>query len=334
MLRKQLPIERQELVSTYNIDASFLSMVLSYENTKPWLFGGFIQIKGFTDSTQSYFYECQHESDTPFFLIQRLGKDIISCKWNDIIQFIIDCIDLNYYLLMMINKSYLDIYKDKMNKDYLHDVFIYGYDLELEQIYLAGSFLHDKYSFITCTFEEFRTAYARSFKVGLYDWLFGVILYQFRDSESHKVNPDLRGNIKTLLEHYLNSTNMTQNDFNSTVYYDRENLVYGHNVYRNIINHLRSNQDKLDVRSFNLFLDHKRIMVARFEYLIANKYLDAPLVDIGALNEILKLTEVHRNLALRFNITKDIDLKERLIEHLSKLIEKESQVYNKLISVL
>ncbi|MEN1987493.1 hypothetical protein [Paenibacillus hubeiensis] len=335
MKKKQLPMKKQDLISTYNIDASFVSMALSYELTEPWLCSNFIQLKSFKGSPQNFFYECQHEYDTPFFAVQRIGKDLINKKWEDIIQFIIDCIDTNYYILMMVNKKHLSVYKNMDIPEFIHDVFIYGYDSDQELVYLAGNFLNGKYAFVTCTFEEIRTAYILSFKDELFDWLFGVVLYQYRDSERQKVDPDIRSRIKTLLEHYLNSTHMNLLDLNRTTHYDREQLLFGHDVYRNVIDHYASNEDPhIDIRPFHLFLDHKKFMLHRFNFLITNQYIEKNAIDLASLSELITLTEIHRNLVLRFNITKESKLKNDVLNRLDSFIEKEQAVYKKIISFL
>ncbi|MBW4085045.1 hypothetical protein [Paenibacillus sp. S150] len=335
MKSKILPMKRQDLFATYNIDASFLSMALAYESTEPWIYGNFIQIKGFKGNPQSYFYECQHNRDTPFFLVQRLGKDLLNTKWKDIIQFIIECIDLNYYILMMINKSYLSVYQNTYYKDYLHDIFIYGYDLEQEIIYFAGSALNGKYSMTSCSFEEFRTAYVQSDKDGLFDWLYGIVLYQYRNTEMHKVNPDLRLQIKTLLTHYIESTHMCLFDFSTTAHYDREQLLFGFDVYRNLIDYInKGGFEQLDIRPFSLFLDHKKIMLQRFKYFNSNQYIEEQNIDLGSLVENVQLAEIHWVLALRYNLTKEEKIKEKIIEHLSRFMEKEYEVYSRIISIL
>ncbi|WP_408895199.1 hypothetical protein [Paenibacillus taichungensis] len=332
---KQLPMKKHDLISTYNIDASFVSMALSYESTEPWLCSNFIQLKSFKGSPQNFFYESQHEYDTPFFAVQRIGKDLINKKWEDIIQFIIDSIDTNYYILMMINKKHLAVYKNLNIPEFIHDVFIYGYDLDQKLIYLAGNFLKGKYSFITCSFDDIRSAYIHSFKEGLFDWLYGVVLYQYRDTEKHKVDPDIRSRIKTLLGHYLDSTHMNLLDLNRTTHYDREQLLYGHDVYRNVIDHYTSNEDNhIDIRPFHLFLDHKKFMLYRFNYLTTNQYIEKKSIDLESLSELITLTEIHRNLVLRFNITKDLKLKNDILNRLNSFIEKEQEVYKGIISFL
>ncbi|WP_238651772.1 hypothetical protein [Paenibacillus piscarius] len=331
---KKLPMSEQNLVTTYNIDASFLSMAAShYKQTAPWIYGNFIQIKGFKGTSQNFFYESQHDRDTPFFSIQRISREIIGRKWNNIIEFVIDCVDLDFYILLLVNNKYLSVSEAFGITDYYHDIFIYGYDLEKEVFYIAGNFTNGKYMRVTCSFCELNEAYI-NLEDDFYDWLFGVVLYKYRENESHKVDRDLWKRVKSLLKHYVECTHMSENDYAITTHYDRENLLFGYDVYQNTIEILVNNMtvnENIDIRPFHLFLDHKKIMQERFKYLNANKYFDPSELDLVKIEKIVEMSEIHRNIAIKYNLTKDRSVLERLINLMKQFINYEKEYYLKII---
>lgn len=68
-----------------------------------------------------------------------VSKTLIDKKWDDIMKAVIDIIDLDQYVYLDINTSYISNYKS-FKQNQIHDLFIYGYNLEKKVIYVADFF--------------------------------------------------------------------------------------------------------------------------------------------------------------------------------------------------
>jgi hypothetical protein len=130
--------------------------VLSRDYTAPWLYSNYVQLKLDKRSGQVYFYDGFINRDSPFVRFQRLSKELVNKKWKvSIIDFIKDCIQSGFYLFFYGQKK-MSASSMYQISDFDHDVFVYGFDDDKQQLHLAGNFKNGKYSCETCTYQESR----------------------------------------------------------------------------------------------------------------------------------------------------------------------------------
>lgn len=330
------------MITTYTQHAHLLSILTNYEQTYQWIFGNYIQLyinKDYKINWGDFYFPATNDtrpSDTCKWLIsQKIHRDIVATKWESVIDFIIECIDLNNYVHTMINYFYVPV-SDRFNKLHMHhDVFIYGYDLSKEILYVSDFFREGKYSRETISFSDFSLAFSTYNLTKNPDYLNEMIyLYKFNDDYKniYKFSFD---SILNSIKNYLFSSVPEYWDI-----YDYEgdkcDKDFGMGIYSTLKNYAKdisnSETSLFDIRPFYLLYDHKRIMTLRLEYLYKQGYL----AEFDSDN-IMRYSEVEANardvvnVVVKYDVQKDEgrnnkNLIEILINILNNIEKEESEI--------
>lgn len=89
----------------------------------------------------------------------------------------------------------------------------------------------------------------------------------------------------------------------------------------------------LDKRAFHLFLEHKKLMLSRINYLIHENRLKYEHVSESYKN-IVRRFEIIQNMTLKYNITKDQNSLSRLRNQISDGLNEEKLVLNEMIKLI
>ena len=165
-MKKELIIKKP-IIDVYNGYASIQSIILNVEYGNKWCIQHYLNYITYCDkdyknifmdyvnlgevcfsSTNSF--QPQHLCTVPWktFILPR---KLIN---GNIISFIKKSIDEGYYIFLYLNFKYLL----NEGKDYIHDIFIYGYDDEKEYIFMKG-YNKGKYGTEIYRFEQVEKAY-------------------------------------------------------------------------------------------------------------------------------------------------------------------------------
>ena len=308
-------------IINYNTTYGTLFSILSDE-LWPWIFNNFIQIR-FAFDWGSLVFDNQHLllKNCPGIDYYNLSKDIIALKWPKVGDLIVDLIDNDYYVVMFLDWYYLSSAPSHYHEIHMpHEVFIYGYDKHSNKVYLSDNFSKGKFVRRTCSFEELELGYQLMGRGSIY-W--PQIKYLKR-MEKVSCNFDM--------ELVLNSIN----DYlcsKRSVFCVEDQVAYGLNALYVVLNKIKDSRDKLidiDVRPLYLLYEHKLLMEKRFQY-IGNQGLLSDAYSIkNRFTEIKNSFLVMRNLALKYNLNKDTDTADRVIELYESSVNKETALLNEI----
>lgn len=317
-------------ITSYQTYANLLSVILNNEDAYAWMFNILLQINKDTDIfcfspefTALNFAEC------PFLKVHKISRGLIDKKWGSIIQFVTDCIDLNDYIMILIDRAFIANYR---MGSHWHDIFIYGYDPKKELFHTAD-FFRGEYSYQTVSFDSLKNSYDKYEEDINKDWLDGAVLFKLIDAKyEFKIS-----SIKKLLKDYYYSRNTNSRLMPFQVRFNEKEFdseyrkrIYGMDCYKALAAHIQDeDSDKHDIRPFHLFYDHKTVIVLLIEFLTKKNYLNESSGLIDGYKQMQSKALAARNLMLKFRacdnpeiIKKVSGIIEAMEIHEKKLLEE------------
>lgn len=334
---KTLPFEMPPITS-YPSHAFPLSVLSTTNEYLPWLYSNYIQVYYDPDKILFDFYMVDALNDLycPFLSIKQVPRDLVNkCSPKGICNFLIDCINLGYYIFIFLDEYYIrsSMAYNKVHFD--HMILIYGYNREKKYFNVSGFFKNWKYHTSTASFNEIKMAYYNLQKPQAWNQELRLLRL---NSEIPKYVFDIR-RIKNYLNDYLNSTN---NYDHNSVYYDPVpvNRIYGLKTIEGLTNYIdflkQYGQDNIEIsiKTFHVLYDHKKLMLKRIQYLIDQGFLKNGKY---IYNKYLKCTHIAckiRNVMIKYDIIRDSRILERIDEYLKKLYLLEKQSLGELLNCL
>lgn len=321
-------------ITSYHYHSDLLSVLLTHEESKTWLFNNYIQLEIPSRNANSYDMDTRMDfsfpysvwKSCPFLYYQRICRDFIKSKWNSVTEFIRDSINLDYYIYFDIDRYYIPGTNSYHDYHHTHDLFVYGYDDEKQIFYITDYNISGKYSYNTADYDEVEDAYQEQPKVKDFLEGEGVELIYFYPRK-HELNiPFISQSIKD----YLESTNTFKRYIPDDLWRGRkDNLVYGctiHEYLRFFIQQYLPVHDVTEYRLFNVFCEHKRLMCMRIQYLGEQGYLQ----DSGYIYSHFKVVEhkayIAQNLLLKYYITRENQILLQILNHIDWVEENEVKV--------
>ena len=328
---KIFPLQSPQITSFWYY-ADLLSIVNTVDHRSSWVFNNYINLvswnfrtifyNGNTRSHMVEFYNC------PFIEFQKIfidsDKTVFGHKLRD---FIIDSIDNGNYVLMMIDRFYIEQYRTEYNTHhFFHEVMINGYDLCENVFYISDNNSNGKYERFSCDMKSFELAFINILRKS--DNEFDNHLFLIKAKECHAYGFDLE-QVKTAMIQYVSSEVLIGRD---------KNGIFGLKSFDVAIDYLdlvEKKEDRFDVRPMHLLWDHKKCMTHRIQYMVEQGYIKEDTENIvKSFQEIEKNLLVSRNLLLKFGVTNQ----NKIIENLQTLLEstklKEESVLREVISQL
>ena len=337
-MKKILAIE-YPIITSYTHHAHLLSILGTDKRTEEWIYSNYIQLYINKDLNKSnwadfYFpmpYEIKPVEICKWIQVQKNPEEFLDSKYKDIVEYILDAIDNDYYIHMMINYRYISSSRySKENENKRHDVLIYGYDNELQVIKCADfTFKTSKYTFSECSYDEFRNAYYNDFLRNEPSYL-NHMIYAYKLIDNCDYQFDIHNIIYALKQYISGNSPEYWNGYN---YDNKKDIVWGIDYYQGLINNLEnSNRDWIDSRFIYLLLDHNSIMQKRLEFM--HSYLQNISSFINEYKEIHQDLTIVMNFAIKYNLHNKSQDKEKIIHKLKEIEIKERKLTNALIKVL
>lgn len=321
-MKKILPVN-EPLVSTYTSYGALFSLLT--DKMEPWVYNNFIQIR-YNKSWRTLTFD-EHRSimsDCPGLAFYPISREIIDLKFNHSIKdAIVEAINMNKYLMIFIDYYYFSLKQFYLKEHTEHELFIYGYDLEKDLIYVGDNIQKGKFKFVSCPFQEIIDGY-NHIPSDTYRFLTDIRFVGVEKDASIKINCN---QIIDRLEAYLYSRPTYD------LMYEQE-CGFGTEIIRQMTAVLKEHTGKFDIRPFHLLYEHKLLMEKRVQYLLENGYLkeeDIKLSDFTLLREQMKSI---RNGVIRYNLTFKESRKEKLIEEWDKVRVSEEKLIKQLIDAL
>ncbi|WP_018753411.1 hypothetical protein [Paenibacillus sanguinis] len=325
--KKILRVNENPIINTYNCYASTFSIVELNKVTLPWFHSNFIQIC-YDSKSNWFFFENHNVLDTCLWLENcKLTRDTIQRRYSNVTEFVIESIDSDFYAYFLVNPYCISAFNS--DEQGIHEILIFGYDLENEWVYIANNFENGKYIKSKCTFQELEN----SFHHVAFDWV-GIRLYRKNDPEMKvKFNEEY---VLRSLKAYLDGTpSLMQPSPPSWWTYD---CTYGIEVYNKLASQIIAGIEQesfdIDIRAFHLFWEHKKCMVLRIQYMLEEH---GKVLLRSLLKQYIELQErtfVLRNVAIKYNIMKNKSIIQTLISGLQEIMEKEKRIIRDFILVL
>jgi hypothetical protein len=347
-------------INAYPHKGALFSMLMAREECKPWVFSNFIQIyalkdlynRGMRTGTVDFFYNLYgdwtyfHLKANPWIRINSMPFEFFKLIKSDIVDFIKTCINKNLYLFFDIDMYYIPAYKLFFNKNHLlHEIFIYGYDDD-KNVFYMGDNTTGKYNHDQVTYEEITTS--TNALLEMYgDNNEDTVLHNYREKSIYMMsigkNVERNGqdpffskdvfeiNIKKIindLKEYLLLDNYAEGYKYSNYY------VYGIDCYNELVkfvSYAMETNQCVDRRAFYSFIEHKKLMLLRMEFINGNYDLNRL---IERYSNLVNGFNILMALVLKANNTKANDLWERIIVKLKEYKEEEIVLLNELIRIL
>ncbi|MCZ1264760.1 hypothetical protein [Paenibacillus tundrae] len=150
------------VIKSYSLYTNPLSIILHEEKSWDWFYSNILLLCSFDHDSDEYIYDMalmyaplEIKHICPWIEYQRFNKDVLAFNNESLIKFLIYCLNKGCYIHCHIDHTYIS----QSDKNDTHEFFIYGYGSDRNLFYAVDTCINDKYSEITCTFEEFENAY-------------------------------------------------------------------------------------------------------------------------------------------------------------------------------
>lgn len=303
-MKKILPINEQPDFREVHTSAYMLSILkTSNAFSNKWLLKNCIPIffaEKFSH-TISYAYH-------PLWFLKFFNSRISFYYYRkDIIGKIKKYIDAKYYVILCVNERYIPYRDAYNNKDFYHDILIYGYDDSDRMFYTiayddTGKYCSHEYSFNQIEMAH-RTHPDRFYKF----YALKVNLNYNFDCFSVK---ELAKRINRYLKPLRNNKGI--NAYKSF----RKELIEAYEL----------NYDDVDIRGFRLMMERTEALKLMSKYFT----IDCSIQD--DINALSQLTKSLFYLALKFNVTQNKEVLSSLIENYDKTVKFERDFFIKLLS--
>ncbi|SDE61386.1 hypothetical protein SAMN02799630_05920 [Paenibacillus sp. UNCCL117] len=325
------------LITTWTWHANLLSILENYPESKPWILSNYIQISSTTQLNQELFFDFWPSSDIffqcPFVYNQILKRETAEFFNTSIIDFLTKCIDMNNYIFGIFDEYYISTCESFNKRKHPHELFIFGYDRNLQAFEIADFTLkgaNSRYSHGRASFKEIEAAY-RAISISD-DYLNrgrgGIHLISFFHDITYSFDTEL---VIDTLKDYINSNNTARLHANKE---NPRDANYGISAYESLRKHLIlliEGKAKVNYKPFHFLVDHKTMMLHRIKFM-------------GELGIIKKSEEIYndyfyiqrdftiiRNQYIKAGMQNDGASFSKMINKIDLLVEKEVRVLMALI---
>lgn len=313
------------VISTYTSYGTLTSVM--HKDLWPWIFNNFIQIR-YAHGWGIFSFD-SHQfllSTCPGISFYNLPQEIVISKWGTSLkQVITEAIDMGYYLYIYADRYYLACTDYYQKEHLMHELLVYGYDLDQNLIYIADNLDDGKFIQTVCSLDELEKGYWTMSNE--YSFWTEVRFLKPIQNINYAIHVE---QIITAMENYLNSSETY--DLVRDQKYD-----FGMQAIQRIFTDIEQAAlvgEALDSRVFHLLYEHKLLMELRLSYLMEKSIIDRDETFME-LSNILKQDYFKlRNIVLKYNITRDASTLNKISERLRENLMKEKAFISSFITRL
>lgn len=257
----------------------------------------------------------------PLINMKCYDTSLIEEHWGYYSKFVVDCIDNGFYVYLIIDRYYIAAYKDKYGRHSVHDMMIYGYDME-QKLFMVADYFDNQYDYQKITFHELDQARK---SVGDSDWLKGVYTWKKNEEIFHGVNYQI-DEIKSLLQKFIwekKTPALTQ--YSCQIRDDEDRFIYGLGVYDELINNIEKNcivKNNLDIRQPYVAYEHKVYLSKLCSEL--NHF--SVLKNFKNHNKTIKAMQQKWEIILSYYIKYNLSKEEKLIDKMKNLLLEAKEI--------
>lgn len=256
-------------------------------------------------------------TDCELFVRKQWDRDTLEKKYETIIDLIKERIQLGWYMYFEIDNFYVPcaVYHHQLH--YNSGVLIYGFDDETEEIYVAdyyGPFDRNvSYKHCKIKYGDFIKAYS-SYECSKNLSFEPLLTFKYKDTNIEVIE----GELKYALKRYLNGMNDQYNK-----------ISFGIKCYDSVIKELDNRY--IELQLINYLYGHSKALELKYNYLRELDLFNDEIKESELFNELNKYALIVKNTILKYVVSQDKDIKDKVLNLILQLKEKDSQCIEFLI---
>lgn len=331
-------------ISAFSHQVFPLSILMSYEESLPWVFSNYIQLFTLKDlynqgervGTGDFFYNYYGDwqlfeiKTCPWLQYYEVPQNFIFSNMN-IHDFLKKFLNLGFYVKICVDKYFIKFYKiGELHET--HQLMVYGYDDLNQEYFVADNFAFGKFKFLKISYTD------------LYDSVNIIIKNDIRSDTLRAIDLIKFKKCDNLFpEMFKLNTAKIINDIKEYLLIDgygeiyrkiSVNYIFGINYYDSLIKYYEKCSkliEQIDNRTISVLFDHKNLMYSRLIYMSEHNNLINGEFFIESYKEIKTSILIARNLLVKYNITKNSSNVNRIISLLEEVKKNEIYILNVLI---
>lgn len=310
-----LPLNLDPPIKGYQHHAYKLGVLLAEDDKyMNFLYNRYIQLQYIPKNTCGFNFYCG-VWEFPFFFFESeyIQMSTLAALKVSVLDYIWEKLSMGYYVLCDFDEYYVRGKKSYMKMHFIHDTLIYG--SENGCFILAGYDESNHYGVQKIANEDFEKAFWSDYDEKKKDRRGRIIAFK-RKPRTEDININL---ISSLLYDYINSCNTATRNY----FYDisGENNLFGLAACKKL---KESIYEKIDVRFFHIFWEHKDLMQKRVRHLINLGYIKEYRDE--AYREIVHKALILRNIAIKLHIRDSEKEKERAVNLIESINNSEKEI--------
>lgn len=315
-----------------------LMALSSIKDSDKWIYSNYIQLYMNKDLNKNpwgdfYFpmpYEVKCYELSPYLKIQKSELNLLAEKGRSL-SHVIESIDRGYFVHTLLDYYFVSRSPFYLNKNRVHDCFIYGYDNEKKELYCADYMFSDvrRLSHGIILFDEFEKAIESSAKRK--DQILNGYILGMKPFETDKYDFHIKNIIYGLKQYLGCSVPEYWKGYNNG---NMSEIVWGLDCYDAYLDYLASVGDRVDLRFVYLFMEHKKMMVERLNFLSDQMKVSNLDECISNFKEMEETLYKALNYLLKYTICKKDPFIQQACINIRTVKEKEEQSLKQLISIL
>lgn len=273
MDKKILPV-KYPMITSWTWIANTFAVLECYENNYTWLFNNFVQL--FCEVYENwvsvhYIPHVEVFSISPLFHSALIPRKIIKNFNINILEFIKNCINEEYYVYCKMDESFA-----KNRGRFLHELLIYGYDDKNQEVNIADFVFNanQKYTFSKTSYENIKLAYEKveSWEDDMQDGIGGdggILIYSVNIEYKYDFDKKL---LISSVEDYLLcvDTSCTYRTYKlyqeSSFSQGLKNVKYGIDIYEEVSRYydeVQKGKFFFYIQPLHVIYDHKSFLLKR-----------------------------------------------------------------------
>ena len=320
MNKKDLPLA-EPLITCYTPVAALFSILGKSSQTNDWILSNYINITGyfysFNGAAELALIPSWHATKfCPWIVESILSRETYLSFKSSIVDYLVNCLNSDYYIFVVVDYSQIDCYD---RKEYMpHDLLISGYDYGKKVFYINDFIISGKFRRYEVPFSQIEKAFLCLKPEDDYinENFGGITLWKYNDNAKYDIDLIY---MKENLEEYLLQTNYMNNfRFMRNPQNDEYiKIKHGIGVY-DFLRDVIIEQPYSIPKCMHNFYDHKALMVHRLKSLGDKGFLRNADMLIKVFTEIMNEIGKNCNLGIKYRLTKDESLLQRIISSLER----------------
>lgn len=327
--------------------ADKLAIILNNKSAINWLYNNFIQLVFYVDNLKVKVPNTHYLSVWPidlmkidqrganFFLREHvINNNVMELNRNNLVGYLRRWLDNGLYIIANVDSTKISKSRYYGKKAFCHSAFIFGYNEK--GTYQVEFLKSGKLDIVNVPYDEVAEAIFSQDLPQIFrenknmDVDYNLTLVELRKNIHCEINT---GVIKSWIIEYLNSTDI---QIHNNFFVQSENTVSGIKVYQCVIEmaKIMDENKRLDYRMFHALYEHKVLMLSRVKALINQELISNDISLIIMAEELVKISEVCRMVALKYNFVPGKDKIVKLENRLLELKEKEIVFLQKFLKAL